>query len=358
MKRINILVLASINPKSFIRDGQRWAYFRYWPEGRYHIDVIGAYQIPFFSKYIEARFFKFFFIQAVVALSKIRKYDFIIATDTRSILGIAFFKWIFRFRRPKLIDFDIECFGRIKRGFKLKLIKKAANAIDLVIYHVSTQKSYYERYLPELNNKTQFVPLGASPYEKTLSWEDSNNDNYVVALSGAMKLNRKIRDWETLIDAWDNLGDINLKLKIIGQKKFTEKDIGKRKIPNSIELYPYIPRIKLTPIVEKAKFAILPLWEVEHAQGQLSLLYLMSLGKAVIVGNTTGIRDYVIDGETVLLYQPGNKDQLLQKIEFLLTHPQEIERIAKNAYKVVREKYNDKIFSEKIYEIISGLNYE
>lgn len=359
MRKINILVLPSINPKSFLRDGQNWAYFKYWPEGSYHIDLIGAFQIPFFSRYIEARYLKFFPIQALKAFFIRNQYDLIVATGSATIVGIAFLRYVIGFKKPKLVVFDVEKFGRKTSGPKLRLIQKTCSSIDLAIYHCSSQEQYYQKYLPQLHGKTRFLPLGVHPYRKTLGWRESNKDDYLIAFGTPQtwRVRRKIRDWTTLLDAWDLLKEKSVTLKIVGQPYFTEREIGKRKIPEMIELYPFIPRDKLTPIVEKAKFALLPLWEVGHAQGQLTLLYLMSLGKAVILGNTTGVRDYVVDGETGLFYTPGNKEELVNKINYLLNHPQAMERMGRNAYSVVREKYNDKIFSEKIYELVSKLFY-
>ncbi|MBA7485896.1 hypothetical protein ES707_21448 [subsurface metagenome] len=360
MRKINILVLPSINPKSFLRDGQKWAYFKYWPEGSYHIDLVGAFQIPFFSRYIEARYLKFFSIQALKAFFIRNQYDLIVATGSQTIVGIAFLEYIMSLKKPKLVVFDVEKFGRKTSGLKLHLIQKACTSIDLVIYHCSSQEQYYQKHLPQLQGKTRFLPLGVHPYEKTLGWRESNKDDYLIAFGTPQtwRVRRKIRGWQTLLDAWDLLKRKDITLKIVGQPRFTEREIGKSKVPEMIELHPFIPRDKLTPIVEKAKFALLPLWEVGHAQGQLTLLYLMSLGKAVIVGNTIGVRDYVVDGETGLFYTPGNKEELVQKIEFLLEYPEETEKIGRNAYEVVREKYSDKNFSEETYRAISQLFYE
>lgn len=81
----------------------------------------------------------------------------------------------------------------------------------------------------------------------------------------------------------------------------------------------------------------------------------MALGKAVISSDISGNRDYVSDGETVVLYKPGDFNDLSFKIEYLLNNPEEIKRIGENAKKVVKEKFQFQRMVNEVYEIVKSV---
>ncbi len=67
--------------------------------------------------------------------------------------------------------------------------------------------------------------------------------------------------------------------------------------------------------------------------GLTSLLECMALGRPVIMTNGMSSSDYVVDGETALLFNEGDWQGLRDKIQFLLDNPakaQELGRAAKN----------------------------
>ena len=352
---IRILVLPDSNPQKYLKEGQKWAFFKYWPESVYHIDMINAFQIPYFSEKFEKKIFNLFIIQSIKAFLTRHKYDLIVVHGSvRNFALIGYLKYLFGFKSPKLAVFDIGCFGRVKGGIRLKLIEKVAKAIDCVIHHAKGQESYYEKYLPQLRGKYYFVPLGIYPYDKTIKWEESRKSDYIITLGHQSGI---YRDWKTLIGYWKEFIQINknYRLMIIGKSGFDKGDIEERSILPLIEFRNYLPVNELAPLVEQAQFAVLPLCEREHAHGQLTLLYLMSMGKTVIVADTIGVKDYVDDGETGIFYKTGNSSDLLEKIKYLIKYPQETERIGKNAYRAVRERFNERCFSERTYEILSGI---
>ena len=70
----------------------------------------------------------------------------------------------------------------------------------------------------------------------------------------------------------------------------------------------------------------------------LTLLEAMGLGKPVIASNIGGISEIVDDGETGLLVDPGRPDQIAEGILYLLSHPEEVMRIAHNARERAQRK--------------------
>ncbi len=70
----------------------------------------------------------------------------------------------------------------------------------------------------------------------------------------------------------------------------------------------------------------------------LTLLEAMGLGKPVIASNIGGVSEIVDDGETGLLVDPGRPDQIAEGILYLLSHPEEVIRIAQNAKETAQRK--------------------
>lgn len=86
--------------------------------------------------------------------------------------------------------------------------------------------------------------------------------------------------------------------------------------------------------------------------GLTALLECMALGRPVIISNGASSRDYVSDGFTGLLFEEGNWQQLSDKIQFLLEHPDVAERIGANAREQARLKYGLYPCGERFHHLI------
>jgi glycosyltransferase involved in cell wall biosynthesis len=75
--------------------------------------------------------------------------------------------------------------------------------------------------------------------------------------------------------------------------------------------------------------------------------------KPVIASDVEAMQDIVLHGETGLLFQAGNIRELASAIAYILAHPEEAERMGRNARKLVEEKFSiNRIVTqlEKLYE--------
>jgi glycosyltransferase involved in cell wall biosynthesis len=359
-KKMKLLVLPAITKNQFYASSNERLYFNAWPLGSYDLTTVGAFKYTWtkmlFAKHL--KIYPFQFLHAVL-LMVLKKHDVVIAFGSQSGMPISLFKSIFKIKNPPVIVFDVEKLGRKEKGLSLKLVRKACDGIDLLLYYSRFQEEYYRTFIPELAGKTRFLHLGIPPVEKAFPWEESDKENYVVVLGTPQtsRVQRKLRDWETLITASQKFPS-ELRLRIYGKQQFNSADIGQAMVPASLVLFPYTPKKALSPIIERSRFAILPLWETGSAQGQLTLLYLMSLGKAVIVGKIKGIEDYVIDGKTAFYYEPGNSTDLQEKALYLYNNPLIVSQIGHQAYHAVRNHFNISIIGEKMFRLISELRSE
>ena len=239
---------------------------------------------------------------------------------------------------------DIESFGRPKGGLKLWLVRRATEGVDAVIHHARPQEDFYREYLPALEGKSHFVALGIGLPEKRRSWETAE-ENFILSWGTAAPGRR---DWKLFMDALKIVGDAP-PVKIVGASDFPIE-----RAP-SVETLPRLSSAELGLLIQQCSLAVLPLSDRQHAHGQLSLLHLMSLGTPVVVSDTSGVRDYVEQGKTALVYKVGDAMDLADKIRWAMEHPDERRAIGRRAYETVRREFDAETFSRRIYDLIKGL---
>jgi len=327
--------------------GQPYWFFKYWPEP-VEVDVIDYSRLPILH-HLERLRLKFYIWQILKALPKISKYDLILSHGAQSGVLLAFLRTILKSKMPPHIIIDVGCFnGARNNALELAPLRIAAKSITGVITHTSKQSIYYQNCLPALKEKHRFVPFGTDPeFFKPL---DLPEEDYILCV-GYIK-----RDWETLLAAFSGLQS-NTSLKLVGAA-------GRLKLPagvaasKKIECLPYVPIGELQKIMAQAKLVVLPLPYQLYSFGQMSLLQAMAMGKAVIVSNVPGIADYVQDGQNAVLVRPYDYVELKERIEFLLSHPEERNQIGTNARKSIEEKFNEQQMAAGIhrscYELIGN----
>lgn len=76
------------------------------------------------------------------------------------------------------------------------------------------------------------------------------------------------------------------------------------------------------------------------------------MGKAVIVSKSRGITDYIVDGETGILVEPGNVQVMRDAIEYLLADSQEAKRLGENGRQRIEEELNLEVCVDRLARII------
>lgn len=78
----------------------------------------------------------------------------------------------------------------------------------------------------------------------------------------------------------------------------------------------------------------------------------MALQKPLIGSNSGGTKELITDGETGLLYEAGNAEQLAEKIEYLAGHTAERKRMIKNALARYEAIQKESQFGKKTYNVL------
>ncbi|MFA5128341.1 MAG: glycosyltransferase family 4 protein [Patescibacteria group bacterium] len=152
---------------------------------------------------------------------------------------------------------------------------------------------------------------------------------------------------DVLIEA---LVGTEIKLKIVGDGPEKEKlKVESEKLKVNAEFIEHKSGKELHDLIRGAKFVALP--SVWYENYPMSLLEAGALGKAVVGARLGGIPEIIFDGENGFLVEPGNADDLREKIQRLFGDNDLCERMGRRAREMILEKNSPEDHYRKIMEI-------
>lgn len=125
-------------------------------------------------------------------------------------------------------------------------------------------------------------------------------------------------------------------------------------LQNYVTILTNLPHEKVYDEYRKADLFLLPSTEVTS----VSQLEAMSCALPVICSNLDGKASYIRDGVNGLLVEPGNADDLEEKIEYFLNHREKIEEMGRTNYRTVVETYSFGNYYRQICEIAEQIKKE
>ena len=172
-----------------------------------------------------------------------------------------------------------------------------------------------------INNGVDIPPMNTS-YKKE------------ILFTGRLSENKGLG---TIAEILNNVKKYNV--NILGEGEQLEEIKSKYKNLN------YMGFKKPDPYYKTASIGVVPSVWMENFS--YSVLEAMSYGLCLIASNRGGIPEQVINMETGLLFNPGDKKDFKKKLDYLLNNPGEIKRMGKNARERVRKNYSwEKIVGE------------
>ena len=136
----------------------------------------------------------------------------------------------------------------------------------------------------------------------------------------------------TLMDAWS---DIDFPLSIVGDGPLMKE--VRRVAPSSVRFLGEQSNKEALRLMGNASLVLFP--SLGYEGFPILLLETMALGRPVIASNLGPRGEIVKDGETGLLFEPGDAKSLAEKIRWLLTHPEEMKRMGGKARQLFLEKF-------------------
>jgi glycosyltransferase involved in cell wall biosynthesis len=344
---LKILFLANW-PMRAKGSGGDYAFFAQWKR-RPDVTLMGTGDLGFITAFEKHRL-RFYLLAPLAAFFRSFFYDCVIAYSSQVGLPLALLFRIFFRKKTRLIVFDVESFGRVRSGVNLSLLRFAAARIDRVVYASSRQMEYYKRTLPFLADRCRYIPIGIGPYDKEKPI-GGPADGPIVAPGHHDK---SFRDWATLLRAYGPLSGRS-GLLIAGRDGLPPEDREGVPVPAGCAFQPFVPIREFQKQIESAPFVVLPLPEREQSLGQLTVLFCMAMGKAVIGTRVMGIEDYVDDGVTGILVPPRDPDALRKAMARLLDNPEEAARMGAEGHRRLQERFTDRIMGGAWEDLITEI---
>ncbi|MDT4289243.1 glycosyltransferase [Methylomonas sp. MO1] len=138
---------------------------------------------------------------------------------------------------------------------------------------------------------------------------------------------------KTLLSAWSGLAGHSV-LKVAGsgpledllQDETNIKALGRQNASD------------ISQLMQQAAFLVLP---SEWYEGfPLVLVEALAHGLPILASRLGSMADIIEDGKTGLFFTPGDANDLAEKAQWLLEHPEQVEELGENARRVFLEKYS------------------
>jgi glycosyltransferase involved in cell wall biosynthesis len=157
------------------------------------------------------------------------------------------------------------------------------------------------------------------------------------------------RDFTTLVAAMDG---VESKLLIRTRQDIAVSSANRSSVELIVSQLDYLA---YRSIFAHSRFIVLPLKpHTLNASGITTLAEAFALGKAVIVTDSDGVRDFLLPGENCLTVPPGDPDALRRAMQCLLREPETCARIGRNARRYAEEHFSRPAFAKRFADILRG----
>jgi glycosyltransferase involved in cell wall biosynthesis len=131
------------------------------------------------------------------------------------------------------------------------------------------------------------------------------------------------RDYPTLIRAMRRLPHIMCQIRVGSHWAQGDGGISPADLPTNVRLEPFVHPRDLRACYVASRFIVIPLQPgTQWCAGSSTIREAQAMGKAVIATSSPGLREYIEDGVTGLLVQPGDDRGLEQAIDYLWNRPE------------------------------------
>ena len=245
-----------------------------------------------------------------------------------------------------LFNKDRERYGYFKDSYIgsfviSKFINKRKDLLKNVskfITHTEFTKQEFSRYvIPK--DKLVIKPNFLNSSDKTIkSILEKDNAIFASRIS-------KEKGILTLIKAFEK---IDIELDVLGDGPLLNK-IKKDNINHNIKFHGSLSRDNVSKFINKSKFLVFPSeW---YESFPMTILEAFREGTLVLASNIGSIKSIIKDRFNGILFEYGNKIDLIDKVKWILNHPKECDQITLNANNEFNNKYSSEINYKQLINI-------
>jgi glycosyltransferase involved in cell wall biosynthesis len=254
-----------------------------------------------------------------------RRYDLIISgNDGAAVLLVLLRKW-FRFKPPVVVwDLSPASTWRLRAALQDRILPR----VDGIMALITVQRPYIaERWGGQ-------VPVTIVGYSVDTQFyrpdAESDAGSYLLSVGDDPG-----RDYATLLQA---VSGLRIEVRI------------KTKLPLALDpehharvhlLNKHLDHREFRSLYAASRFVVVPLQpHTRNASGASTVLEAAAMGKAVIVSDSDGVRDFLVPGETCLMVPAGDARALRDAIERLCQEPETCLRLGMRARQFVQDRFS------------------
>jgi glycosyltransferase involved in cell wall biosynthesis len=273
---------------------------------------------------------------------KSRFHDVVFAWSERAGIPLAGF-WQVSPRRKTFISM-FQCWSQRQEIMVKRL--NLFSRMDAIIVHCESMR----RHLISIGAPAEKVHLIHYSVDQQFYQNRGNVDrdsNIVMSIGEP-----RSRDYQTLVEASKGL-PITMEIAASGHWYAREKGgMLPEELPDNIKILKHLPKRELRELYARSRIVVLPIQDVVFSAGATAILESSCMQKAIIVTRSRGIQDYVIDGETGIVVEPGDVKGMHEAMHYLLSNPGEARRLGQNARQRIEEQLNLETYVGKIASLI------
>jgi Glycosyltransferase len=164
------------------------------------------------------------------------------------------------------------------------------------------------------------------------------------------------RDYPTLIRAMRRLPHIPCHLRVGSTWVQRHSDHEDKTLPPNVRLQPFVPPSVLRRCYEESRFIIVPIKaSTQWSAGCTSVQAAQAMGKPVIATRRPGLSEYLIDGETGILVEPGDDRGMAEAIAMLWNDPQRVVRMGRNAREWIASRHSLDQWLDRVVTLVEQM---
>jgi Glycosyltransferase len=164
------------------------------------------------------------------------------------------------------------------------------------------------------------------------------------------------RNYPTLIRAMRRLPHIPCHLRVGStwvQRRGGHED---ETLPPNVTLQPFVHPNELRRCYAESRFIVVPIKaSTQWSAGCTSVQAAQAMGKPVIATRRPGLSEYLVDGETGILVEPGDDRGMAEAIDMLWNDPQRVVRMGRNAREWIASRHSLDQWLDRVVTLVKQM---
>lgn len=230
--------------------------------------------------------------------------------------------------------------GTLHKGIKKTIAKFSLSAVNKFIVPSTAETITYSRLLDRKKQDFTFIRFRK---QQIVEFQKKHSAKKYILSMGAAN-----RDYETLVKAASTLDYAFIIVAPDRHKPNTA-------LPTNITWLSSLSLEQCHRLYEEAAMSVIPIKDVDIASGQITIIESMMYKTPVLVTDSIGARDYIVDSRNGILLEPHSVQDLAKKIEMIWSNDSLREQYEQAGIRYVNECLSGNAISKDITKVIRAM---